>query len=168
MLSILKLKQRARPSYSEILRALIGASLSILSLLLLSQWSGHLLIMAPFGASCVLLYAVSQSPLAQPRNVILGHFLSAIVGLLILKFVGSSIWAIAFAVGIAIAVMQIFSCVHPPAGANPLVILLTAQQVDYSWEFLFSPVLFGALILVAIAYVVNNIFSKPKWPNKLN
>lgn len=166
--SIFQLIPKIRPSNTEIIRALIGASLSISCLLLLSQWFKQPLIMAPFGASCVLLYAVAQSPLAQPRNVILGHFLSAVVGLITLKLFGTSIWAIALAVGMAIAVMQFFACVHPPAGANPLVILLTADQMDYSWHFLFFPVLLGALILVAIAYVVNNTFSKQKWPNRLN
>lgn len=166
--SIFHLKPKVRPSNAEILRALVGASLSILVLLLLSQWSKQPLIMAPFGASCVLLYAVSQSPLAQPRNVILGHLLSAAVGLIALKLLGTSIWAIALAVGVAIAVMQYFACVHPPAGANPLVILLTAHQMDYSWHFLFFPVLLGAVILVLIAYVVNNVFSKQKWPTRLN
>lgn len=161
------IKPKVRPSNTEILRALCGASLSILCLLLLSQWSQQPMIMAPFGASCVLLYAVSQSPLAQPRNVILGHVLAAAVGLIILKLFGNSIWAIALAVGVTIALMQYFACVHPPAGANPLVILLTANQFDYSWHFLFFPVLTGAIILVLIAYIVNNSFSKQKWPTQL-
>lgn len=168
MWSIFNLKHNGRPSYTEILRALIGGSLSILALLCLSQWSKQPFIMAPFGASCVLLYAVSQSPLAQPRNIIVGHVLSAAVGLLVLNLLGTSVWAIALAVGLAIALMQLTGSVHPPAGANPLVILLTANQVDYSWQFLLFPVLMGALILVAIAYVVNNIFAAQKWPKRLS
>lgn len=168
MWSVFKLQQWGQVRYQDMFRALFGASLSILALLLLSQWSKQPFIMAPFGASCVLLYAVSQSPLAQPRNIILGHVLSAAVGLVVLNLWGTSVWAIAFAVGLAIVLMQFTASVHPPAGANPLVILLTAQQVDYSWTFLLFPVLTGALILVGIAYVVNNIFSKQKWPNKLS
>lgn len=168
MWSVFKLQQWGQVRYQDMFRALFGASLSILALLLLSQWSKQPFIMAPFGASCVLLYAVSQSPLAQPRNIILGHVLSAAVGLLVLNLWGTSVWAIALAVGVAIALMQFTGSVHPPAGANPLVILLTAQQVDYSWEFLLFPVLTGALILVGIAYVVNNIFAEKKWPNKLS
>lgn len=168
MRSIFTLQQWGRVGYKEILRALIGASLSIAALLGLSQWSEQPFIMAPFGASCVLLYAVSQSPLAQPRNIILGHVLSAAVGLVVLNLLGTSVWAIALAVGLAIAVMQLTGSVHPPAGANPLVILLTANQVHYSWEFLLFPVLMGALILVAIAYVVNNVFATQKWPTQLS
>ena len=74
-----KLAPRARNQ--EIIRSFIGGTLSIFILLILSKLSHNLWIMAPFGASCVILYAVSQSPLAQPRNVILGHFISALVGL---------------------------------------------------------------------------------------
>ena len=93
--------------------------------------------MAPFGASCVILYAVSQSPLAQPRNVIFGHFISALVGLIFLKILGAGMLSIAFAVGVAIALMQYFQCVHPPAGANPLVILLTANTISHLLYYLF-------------------------------
>ena len=151
-------------AFSDILRSLIGGSFSILSLLLLSKWTDHLYIMAPFGASCVLLYAASQSPLAQPRNIIFGHFISAFVGLVFLKLFGISMWSIAFSVGTAIALMQFLKAVHPPAGANPLVILLTAEQIQYGWDFLVFPVLLGSLILVSIAMVVNNFKTKHHWP----
>ncbi len=120
--------------------------------------------MAPFGATCVLLYAVSQSPLAQPRNVILGHFISALIGLLFLKLFGNSAFSIALSVGCAIAAMQFLRCIHPPAGANPLVILLTANTIEYHWSFLFFPVLLGAIALVLVAWPVNNLKSEKKWP----
>lgn len=154
-----------KPTYTDITRGLIGGTLSIFILLLLGKWSHHLLIMAPFGASCVLLYAVPFSPLAQPRNILFGHLLSAFVGLAMLKLFGVHLWSIALAVGLAIAVMQLFRCVHPPAGANPLVILLTANSVDYGWSFLVFPVLTGAIVLITIAWVVNNIRSEHPWPN---
>lgn len=68
------------------------------------------------------------------------------------------------AVGIAIIAMQYFRAVHPPAGANPLVILLTADKIDYDFTFLLFPVLSGSVILVAIAYLVNNFFNQTHWP----
>jgi CBS-domain-containing membrane protein len=120
--------------------------------------------MASFGASCVILFAVSQSPLAQPRNVIFGHLISAFIGLLFLKLLGDSVFVIAFSVGCAIAAMQFLRCVHPPAGANPLVILLTANQINYDFSFLLFPVLSGSIALVIIAYIVNNLIGKSKWP----
>lgn len=152
------------PSFEEILKSFIGGTLSILTLLLLGQLSGYLWIMAPFGASCVLIYAASQSPLAQPRNLILGHFISALIGLMFLKLFGASIWSICFSVGAAIALMQILRCVHPPAGANPLVVLLTAHDVQYQWDFLIFPVLIGSITLVLIAVIINNFNSNQKWP----
>lgn len=148
------------PDFIEILTAFIGGSLSIVILLILSQWSGHLWIMAPFGATCVLLYAAAQSPLAQPKNVILGHVISAFIGLVFLKIFGIHYWSMGLAVGCAIASMQYFGCVHPPAGANPLVILLTASSTDYSWSFLIFPVLTGAVTLVIFARCVHYIVSK--------
>ena len=66
--------------------------------------------------------------------------------------------------GIAIVAMQYFRSVHPPAGANPLVILLTADKIDYDFTFLLFPVLSCAVILVAIAYIINNLFNKKNWP----
>ena len=158
-------KLAPRPNYLEIFRALVGGTLSIFILLMLSEWSHNLWIMAPFGASCVILYAVSQSPLAQPRNVIFGHFISALVGLCFLKWFGTNLFSIAISVGVAIALMMYFRCVHPPAGANPLVILLTANTVQYDWIFLLFPVLTGSIALVVVAYFVNNFKSSQKWPS---
>lgn len=159
-----KEKLAVKPKLIDLLRSLTGASLSIAMLMLLSYWSGYVWIMAPFGASCVLLYAVSQSPLAQPRNVIFGHMVSATIGLVFLKLFGTHIFSTALAVGFAICLMQYFRCVHPPAGANPLVILLTANTINYEWSFLVFPVLLGSVLLVLIAYVVNNFKSEKPWP----
>ena len=166
MLSIFQGKEHLAPAPQSIdlIRGLVGGTLSILILIFLSKLTNNLFIMAPFGATCVLLYAVSQSPLAQPRNVILGHFISALIGLLFLKFFGNSAFSIALSVGCAITAMQFLRCIHPPAGANPLVILLTANTIEYHWSFLFFPVLLGAIALVLVAWPVNNLKSEKKWP----
>ncbi|MEQ1156999.1 HPP family protein [Acinetobacter johnsonii] len=158
-----KLAPRARNQ--DIIRSFIGGTLSVFILLILTKLSHNLWIMAPFGASCVILYAVSQSPLAQPRNVIFGHFISALVGICLLKCFGSNMFSIAVSVGLAITLMMYFRCVHPPAGANPLVILLTANTIHYDWIFLLFPVLTGSIALVAVAYCVNNVKASQKWPN---
>ncbi|MEJ2898591.1 HPP family protein [Acinetobacter sp. NS-4] len=166
MFSIFEGKEKlaAFPKRHEVFRSLFGGTISIFLLLLLTKLTGNLYIMAPFGATCVILYAVSQSPLAQPRNVIFGHFISAFIGLFFLKFFPDSILTIALSVGCAIALMQVFKCVHPPAGANPLVILLTANSINYEWSFLVFPVLLGSIALVLVATVVNNIKTNNKWP----
>lgn len=122
MLSILQGKEQlaAKPSSKELIKSFLGGSLSILLLLALSHWTGHIYLMAPFGATCVLLYAVSRSPLAQPRNVIFGHFVSALVGLLALKLFSASAFSMAIAVGAAICLMQFLRCVHPPCWCQSL------------------------------------------------
>lgn len=153
----------ARASNKDILFGFIGGMLSILSLLLISKISGYTMIMAPFGATCVLLYAAPLSPLAQPRNIIFGHVISAAIGLLCLNILGTSTFSIACAVGLSIACMQFFQCVHPPAGANPLVILLTAHETVYHISFLIFPVLLGSILLVLIAYFVHYL-NRTAWP----
>ncbi|MCG7601576.1 HPP family protein [Halomonas sp. McH1-25] len=118
--------------------------------------------MAPFGATCVLLFAAPAAPLAQPRNVIGGHLISALVGMVILHLFGTGLWQMAVGVGVAIALMQLLRAVHPPAGANPLVVL-TAGVED--WSFLITPVLVGSVILVLIALFINNVGTEKRWPH---
>ncbi|UOE86708.1 HPP family protein [Vibrio splendidus] len=152
-----------KASISQLIRGFIGGTLGILILCLLAESSGVAWLMAPFGATCVLLFAVPTSPLAQPRNVIAGHFISAAVGLVVLYGFGGSYLAMAIAVGSSIMLMQYCRAVHPPAGANPIVIALTGTaHVD--WTFLFTPVLIGSIALVGIGALLNNSDSQQKWP----
>ena len=96
----------AKSKLTELAKGLLGGTLAIFILCILTEISGYPLLMAPFGASCVLLFAASGSPLAQPRNVIFGHFLSSLIGLIFLQFIGDGIVSISFAVGCAIAAMR--------------------------------------------------------------
>lgn len=152
----------ARPDTFQILTGLIGGIAGIGATSLLTQLAGVPLLMAPFGATCVLLFAAPQAPLAQPRNVIGGHVVAAAVGLAIITAFGSGMWQLAVGVGVAIALMQVLRVVHPPAGANPLVVL-TAGVHD--WGFLFTPVFAGSVILVVIALFINNIGRTKEWPH---
>lgn len=151
----------ARPNALQILIGLVGGVAGIGTIAHLTQSAGIPLLMAPFGATCVLLFAAPEAPLAQPRNVIGGHFISALVGLVVLQLFGDGPMQMAIGVGSAIALMQLFRAVHPPAGANPLVII-TAGIQDYS--FLLTPVLAGSMLLLIIALFINNIGSKKQWP----
>ncbi|PIT13046.1 hypothetical protein BGI32_11855 [Snodgrassella alvi] len=150
-----------RPNAVAILRGFTGGTLGIFVLLLITYWSGTLAIMAPFGATCVLLFAVPKAPLAQPRSVIGGHFISALVGILFINLFGNGILSIALAVGISIALMQFLRVVHAPAGANPILIMMSGIT-DYS--FLLTPVLIGSVLLVLVALIVNNIGTGTHWP----
>ncbi|WP_017219707.1 HPP family protein [Moritella dasanensis] len=110
-------------------------------------------LMAPFGATVVLVFGVPKSPLAQPRNVIVGHFLTALIGVLFVEYVGIAPWSLALATGLAVTVMLLTNTTHPPAGANPMLIMLTGQ----SWAFLFNPVLIGACVIVGLGLVLNKL-----------
>lgn len=152
-----------RPSILQLTKGLIGGTLGILSLCILGQYSGVPWLMAPFGATCVILFAASASPLAQPRNVIGGHLVSASVALVALYGFGDSYIVMSIAVGLSIMAMQFLRVVHPPAGANPIVIILAGKTV-VGFTFLLTPVLVGSIMLVVIASLVNNYGAKDGWP----
>lgn len=159
-------KEKLPPKVTPVnlLRSFIGGTLGILILLAMTKYTEMDFIMAPFGATCVLLFAASNSPLAQPRNVIFGHLIAAFIGVAFLKLFGHSPYLAAPAMGLSIAVMQALKCVHAPAGANPVVIILAAPQMHVGWDFLIFPVLVGSLLLVGVAFIVNNIHNDKGWP----
>lgn len=152
-----------KPKFIHMMKGLVGGFLGILTLSYLGQSTGMPWLMAPFGATCVILFAAPTSPLAQPRNVIVGHLLTSAVGLVALYGFGDSIVVMSLAVGVAIMLMQFFRAVHPPAGANPLAIILAGQSV-VGFDYLITPVLIGSVTLVLIASVINNYGEEGNWP----
>lgn len=111
------------------------------------------LLMAPFGATAVLVFGVPDSPLAQPKNVIIGHLVTAFVGLVFTHFIGVNPFTLALATGVAVSAMLLTKTTHPPAGANPLLIMLTGQ----SWGFMVTPVLLGAVLIVLVGKLMQNV-----------
>lgn len=152
-----------KPKLIQLMKGLVGGFLGILALGALGQVTGVPWLMAPFGASCVILFAAPTSPLAQPRNVIGGHLITSTVGLVALYGLGDSILVMSLAVGVSIMLMQYCRAVHPPAGANPLVIILAGQGA-VGFDFLVTPVLIGSVTLVVIASIVNNFAEEGGWP----
>ena len=150
-----------RPPVRSMLVAGLGAFLAIMVLLYLQAASQLTWLMASFGASCLIVFALPDSPLAQPRNVIAGHVLSAATGIAMAHFVGVTPVSMALAVALAIVLMLWTRTPHPPAGANPIIVMVMGS----SWSFLLFPVLLGALILVAVACAVHkmNRQSYPKY-----
>jgi len=138
----------------------IGGFAAIALLAALSELTTAVWIMAPFGATCVLAFGLWDAPLSQPRNIIGGHLISTFVGLLFSHLFGTSLWVMAAAVGVAIGLMMLTKTTHPPAGADPLVVILSGS----SWTFLFEPVLVGAVAIVLIALLINNLDSKRSYP----
>lgn len=152
-----------KPTFIQLMKGLVGGFLGIWVLSLLGLSTGVPWLMAPFGATCVLLFAAPTSPLAQPRNVILGHLITSTVGLIALHALGDSIIVMSLAVGVSIMLMQYFRAVHPPAGANPVVIILAGQSL-VGFDYLITPVLLGSTMLVLIASVINNLGAQNSWP----
>lgn len=138
----------------------LGGFIVIFALAELSQMSGAALLIAPFGASCVLVFALPASPLAQPRNVIGGHLVSTAVGLAAFAVFGATPLGFAAGVGFAIAAMLLTRTTHPPAGADPIVVILASA----SWTFLAAPVLAGALAIVAAGVAYHRIMGGPAYP----
>ncbi|EMK6559587.1 TPA: HPP family protein [Vibrio cholerae] len=125
----------------------IGACLAIGMLSFLDSTMGNVvLLMAPFGATAVLVFGVPNSPLAQPKNVIFGHLITAFIGVIFTQYIGVSAISLAVATGLAVSAMLITKTTHPPAGANPLLIMFSGQ----GWSFLFTPVLLGAVVIVLV------------------
>lgn len=123
----------------------VGASLTIgLLSFIEANMDNAVLIMAPFGATAVLVFGVPSSPLAQPKNVILGHLITACIGVFFSQYVGVTPVTVAIATGLGVTSMLVSKTTHPPAGANPILIMLSGQ----GWLFLVTPVLVGSIFIV--------------------
>ena len=120
-----------------------------------------------FGASCVLVYGVIQSPLAQPRNLIGGHVISAIIGVTMQKLLPDMIWLSApLAVSLSIVMMQITKTLHPPGGATALIAVTGSPQIKaLGYGNVLNPVLSGATILLIAALIFNNITKNRQYPS---
>ena len=122
-----------------------------------------LFIAASFGSSMVLLFGFSESPFAQPKNVFFGHLITALVGVFFVNFIPLPIYiSIAGAVGIGIFLMIILDIVHPPAGGNPIMVIIGSA----SFEYLINPIIFGCILILLIAIIVNKFLLKKNYPLK--
>ncbi len=124
------------------------------------------LLIGSFGASAVLVYAAIKSPLAQPRNLIGGHIVSGLVGVLCCKLFGGTVWmAAALAVSVAIVTMLLTKTLHPPGGATALIAVIGGKKIhDLGFLYAFVPAGLGALLLLIIALVVNNMSRDRRYP----
>ncbi len=125
-----------------------GAALALAALGFLGEWTGHLWLIAPFGASAVLIFAAPTAVLSQPANLVGGHVTGALIALALVAVFPGHVWLAAVAAGLAITTMVLMRIVHPPAGATALLAYLTSAE----WTFLFLPVLAGSILLVAFAW----------------
>ncbi len=129
--------------------------------------SDYLFLIGSFGASSVLVYGAIHSPLAQPRNLIGGHLISALLGVTIFKLMPDVIWVTApLAVSLSIVLMQATKTLHPPGGATALAAVIGSEKItDLGYIYVLSPVLSGAAILLFVAMIFNNITVHRKYPS---
>ena len=137
-------------------------TIGILTLLTYKTEFGIFLI-ASFGSSMVLLYGYPESPFAQPKNVFFGHLVTSIVGLIVLHFVPLPLFlTVPIAVGFGVGLMILFNVTHPPAGGNPIIVIVGSVSLDY----LFSPVITGSIIIILSAIIVNRLILKKSYPSQ--
>ena len=151
---------------SKIIQSIIAAvfsaiTIGVLTLLTYKTPYGVFLI-ASFGSSMVLLYGYPESPFAQPKNVFFGHLLTSLVGIIILMFIPLPIFiTIPIAVGLGVGFMILFNVTHPPAGGNPIIVIMGSVSFDY----LFSPVITGSIIILIFAIILNRLILRKKYPS---
>ena len=120
-------------------------------------------LLASVGSSMVLLYGYPESPFAQPKNVFFGHLVTAVVGLVVLYFIPLPLFmTIPLAVGLGVGLMILFNVTHPPAGGNPIIVIVGSASFDY----LFSPVITGTIIIIIFAIIINRFILKKSYPSQ--
>tara|TARA_A100001011_G_C14118411_1_gene760120 strand:- start:174 stop:647 length:474 start_codon:yes stop_codon:yes gene_type:complete len=138
-------------------------TIGVLTILTYKTSYGIFLI-ASFGSTMVLLYGYPESPFAQPKNIILGHFLTALIGIVFLNFVPLPIFLnIPLAVGFGVMFMILLKVTHPPAGGNPIIVIIGSVSFDY----LLTPVLIGSIIVVMFGVIINKYLFKKEYPKRI-
>lgn len=153
----------AKPPASHWRHALTSGACALLAIgglaglndLALQPW-----LLGSFGASCVLVFGYPDSPFSQPRHVVLGHVLSTLVGLAALHLWGAQWWCMAGAVALSIVLMMKLGVMHPPAGSNPLIVLMLKP----GWMFALMPTLAGSLVLVLLGVLLVNLQPDKHYP----
>lgn len=159
-----------RVSNSEVFWSCCGAFLAIAGVGLIHEQffegTALLLMISSFGASAVLLFGAPRSPLAQPRNLVGGHLLAAVVGVVAFKLLGDQVWLVeAGAVAAAIALMHLSRTLHPPGGATALLPVIGGDQIqDLGFLFVVVPVGLGVMVLLLAAVLFNNIPRTRRYP----
>jgi CBS-domain-containing membrane protein len=152
---------RRRPLLLALLAGL-GSAAAIGIMEWLSVSADYPLAIIPFATSIVLVIGLPDAEPSQPRALVGGHLVATIAGLVVVKLAGPSAWAAAVAVGLAVAAMMLTGTMHPPAGINPLLVVIN----NLSWPFLLMPVLAGALLLAAFAFAWHRLSGRSDWPRR--
>ena len=157
-------------SLSEVFWSWLGAFLGIGTLAVLNQaWlpqGDNLLLVGSFGASAVLIFGAPRGPLAQPRNLVGGHLISATIGVLCFQTLGFLPWLAApLAVATAVALMHLTRTLHPPGGATALIAVAGSNQIHaLGWLYVLMPVGTGVVVLLLMGLLVNNAIAQRQYP----
>jgi CBS-domain-containing membrane protein len=136
-------------------------TIGVLTILTYKTEYGVFLI-ASFGSTMVLLYGYPESPFAQPKNIFFGHLLTAIVGVFFLNLIPLPLYIlIPISVGVGVGLMILLNVTHPPAGGNPIIVIMGSVSLDY----IISPVITGSVIIVFFGVVLNRLILKKKYPS---
>jgi CBS-domain-containing membrane protein len=163
-------KSPPRVGFGEVAWALIGSALGICICEFFSaryfEPKEMTLIIGPLGASAVLAYGAIRSPFSQPRNLVGGHVVSGLAGVACHQLFGETFWiAAALAVSVALAAMLVTKTMHPPGGATALIAVIGGPKIhNLGFLYPFVPAGLGALILLAVALLVNNLSRHRRYP----
>jgi CBS-domain-containing membrane protein len=146
-------RRQPAPGGRRLLLAGLGAFVVIAVIGLAADGTRLLLLSAAFGASAALVFALPEAPLSQPINVIGGHVISSLCGLVVHALLPTAWWSVAIAVAAAVVAMSALRILHPPAGGNPIVIMTTAA----GWDYLLFPTLVGAVVIVLVGVVFHRL-----------
>jgi CBS-domain-containing membrane protein len=145
---------------SQILIATVGAMAAISALSYIALSMKGLMLLGSFGASALLLFALPEAPLSQPRSVIGGHMSASIIALICLAVFGPQWWAVGMATGLGVGFMMLTRTVHPPAGSNAIIVFLAKP----GWVFLVASTLAGVALLIVMACVYHRTTRRHKYP----
>ena len=148
-------------------KAIIAGVLSIITIgfltILTYKTEFGLFLVASFGSTMVLLYGFPESPFAQPKNIFFGHLLTSIVGVIFVNFVPVPIYImIPLAVGFGVFFMILAGVTHPPAGGNPIIVIIGSA----SFSYIISPIIVGSAIVLIFGVVLNRFVLKKEYPNR--
>ena len=133
-------------------------TLAVLTLLTYKTELG-IFIITSFGSSMVLLFAYPENTFSQPKNIFFGHLLTSFVGIIFLYIVPLPVYfLIPLAVGLSVTLMILMNVVHPPAGANPIIVIIGSVSIDY----IINPIIIGSIIILIFGVVLNRLILKKK------
>ena len=151
---------------SEIKKAILAGIYSIITILILTilthKTEYGVFLIASFGSTMVLLYGYPESPFAQPKNIFFGHVLTSSVGMFFLYLVPLPIYLVLpLAVGFGVGLMILLNVTHPPAGGNPIIVIMGSVSLDY----LINPIISGSIIIIVFGIIINRFVMNKIYPN---